>query len=111
MTRDVQINYIGGKRTGFKAGPVILSFATLLIIGALSFFYLSQTNETVTKGYEIKELEKNLEGLKAENHELELRAAELQSIEKVKEKTDKLNMIKITGAYYIQLKEEELARR
>ncbi len=111
MTRDVQISYSRGASGVFKVGPVILGFATLFLIGALSFFYLSQINETVERGYEVKELEKRVEELKAENHELELRAAELQSIDRIKERTEKLNMVKIAGARYIKFKEEELAKR
>lgn len=86
-----------------------MGFATLILIGALSFFYLSQTNETVIRGYEIKDLEKRLEELKKEGHDLELKAAELESIERIREKTEKLNMIKIAGARYIKLTKEEVA--
>lgn len=70
------------------AGPVLL-----LIVFSFGFLYLVQTNLNATKGYKIKDLEKQLTLLQKDNKELKLDYIELQSIANVVEKSAKLNLV------------------
>jgi hypothetical protein len=60
-----------------RFGLVTLGLLVFLVV-----FYLVQTNSVATKGYEIKELGKQVESLKQSSRKLEVEAAELQSIKK-----------------------------
>lgn len=88
-------------RRRVNIGPVTLSFVSIFILCLLSLFYLAQANQTATNGYQIRELEEELDVLKEENKKLELKAAELQSVRKVEEGVKHLNMIPIDKLMYI----------
>lgn len=82
-------------------GPVSLCFVTIILLCCLSLFYLAQSNQTATKGYEIRELEDRLSSLEETNNKLELKAAELQSVKNVEEASKHLNMVPIEKVFYI----------
>jgi len=111
MARFLTLNFRGairkrGKRERvinrkLKVGPVSLCLITIVLLCLLSLFYLAQSNQTATKGYEIRELEDRLTALREENHKLELKAAELQSVRNVEEGVKHLNMVPIEKVIYI----------
>jgi hypothetical protein len=70
------------------AGPILLA-----IVFIFGFFYSVQTNLNATKGYQIKELEKQLTGLAKENKKLRLSYIELQSMASIIDKSAKLNLV------------------
>ena len=82
-------------------GPVTLCFVTIILLCLVSLFYLTQANQIATTGYEIKDLEDKLNKLTEENHKLELRAAELQSVRNVEEGVKKLNMVPLQKVIYV----------
>lgn len=86
---------------GIKVGPVALCFVTVVLVCLLSLFYLAQSNKISTKGYEIRELEEKLEALQEENHKLELKAAELQSVKYIEEEVKHLNMVPVEEVIYL----------
>lgn len=84
-------DFLARLRSGAKplvAGPVLL-----LIVFSFGFLYLVQTNINATKGYKIKDLEKQLTLLQKDNKDLKLDYIELQSIANVVEKSAKLNLV------------------
>lgn len=61
-------------------GLTLFGFLALLVV-----FYLMQTNYMATKGYEIKELGRQVESLKQSSRKLEVRAVELQSVKNIEQ--------------------------
>ncbi len=88
-------------RRRVKMGPVSLCFVTVILLCFVSLFYLAQSNQTATKGYEIRELEDKLDGLQEANKKLELEAAGLQSVKNIEAAAGHLNMIPIEKIFYI----------
>ncbi len=98
IQKDKRKKTIRGK---IKVGPVTLCFVTIILLCLVSLFYLTQANQIATTGYEIKDLEDKLNKLTEENHKLELRAAELQSVRNVEEGVKKLNMVPLQKVIYV----------
>ena len=88
-------------RHNFRIGPVSLCFVSLTILCLVSLFYLAQSNQIATKGYEISTLEKKLEETDESNRRLELRAAELQAVKSVEQSAQHLNMVPIEKMVYL----------
>jgi|SRR3989338_842273 len=84
-----------------KAGAVFLSLISLILIALFGFFYLSQTSTVATKGYEIKQLEKQLETAKESARDLKLEATELQSLKNLQEKVKQLNFVPTEKIQYV----------
>ena len=63
--------------------------------------YLFQVNSLATKGYEIRELESQIEEVRQKNQQLQLAVAELESLESVKNKVAELNMVAVGKADFI----------
>lgn len=61
-------------------GLAALSLLTLLVV-----FYLVQINYVATRGYEIKELGKQVEALKQSTRKLEVQSVELQSVKNIEQ--------------------------
>ena len=84
-----------------RVGSVTLGFITVTLICLLSLFYLSGVNSLATKGYDIKFYEERLNELKKENQRLKTEAAELQSMRRLKDSVEKLNMVSVRNVSYI----------
>lgn len=82
-----------------KLGGVFL--AILIIFSFVS--YLIQVNSLATKGYQIKELEKQLNELMAEKADLELETLSLQSLSAVKDRINDLGMVASGQAEYLSI--------
>ncbi|OGY47629.1 MAG: hypothetical protein A2840_01255 [Candidatus Buchananbacteria bacterium RIFCSPHIGHO2_01_FULL_47_11b] len=63
--------------------------------------YLFQVNSLATKGYEIRELESQIKEVRQQNQQLQLAAAELESLESIKNKVAELNMVAVGKADFI----------
>lgn len=87
------------KRKDFRAflkscsRPLVAAPVLLSIVFIFGFLYLIQTNINATKGYKIKELEKQLTMLEKENKKLRLDYIELQSMANIIDKSAKLNLV------------------
>jgi len=89
----------GGKT--LKIGPVSLNFLTISIISLLALFYLIQSQQAATKGYTIRELEKQKEEVVAKNEELQIESAKLKSVENIKNTADNLGMVSTVELNYL----------
>ena len=92
----------GAAGQSFSLAKIVL--ITLFIVGAalLSLFYLSQTNQAASKGYVIRDLEERLAVIENENNALELKAAELQSLQKIEEDLSRSLLVKTESVSYIE---------
>lgn len=85
-----------------RTGPVTLAVALIFLVCLLSLFFLAQVFQSSTKGYEISELESDMEELKEQNKALEIKAAELRSFENIKNEAERLNMVQAERIVYIR---------
>ena len=94
-----------------KAGkPVLGVFLMVMLVGALSV-YLLEVNNIAAKGYEIRDLEKQVTEIQDENEKLSVRVIELKSMDQLNEKVAALDMVPVeTMAYYDTLG-QVMARR
>ncbi len=77
-----------------------LGMAFLVIAGGL---YLYEVNSATVKGFKIKELEKKVENLRAENKKMENLRAKHESIIATQEKTKDLQMIPSRVVEYVNV--------
>ena len=84
------------KRKFLASMKINLKTANIAVGGliiVITVSYLVQINSLATKGYQIKELENKIAGLKQDKADLELEALSLQSMGTVKGKVQGLGMV------------------
>ena len=105
ITRSNNIS-IGKNRKGFssriKSGPITMVTVVIFLICVLSLFFLAQVFQSSTKGYEITELQNQIDDLEEQNKSLEIEAAELKSFENLKNEASSLNMVSTDKIVYIK---------
>lgn len=79
-------------------------FRLIFLIGCVIFglAYFWQVNSSATRGFKIRELENSIQNLKQDTQQLELQAAERQSLEQITEKVKQLNMVVPLKIEYLQ---------
>lgn len=111
-TKSNKTIFVGRGLLGkIRFGSLVFNILIIGLIFSAMIFYLAQTNMTATYGFKMRELEKKIADLKQENKDLELKAAELQSITQIEEVGKKLNMVKIARIDYIKSGEASMAAR
>ncbi len=78
---------------------VLASFIALSVF--FIAFYLWQINDLATKGFQINSFEEKVANLKDNNKNLELQAADLQSLSNIEKLEKDLNMVKVNKVEYI----------
>src|SRR4030042_5603799 len=81
--------------------------SAFLVIAAL---YLYCINSTATKGYRMKQTEKEITELRKESEQLKIKEAELKSLYNIEESSRRLNMAETAQISYIE-EESPLAMR
>ncbi len=76
----------------------IIVFIMVLVVGLL---YIFQVNHSVTKGYEIRDLETKIQDLRVETQDLEIKVAENRSMAAVDEKVKMLGMVRAETPDYV----------
>ncbi len=90
------------------------TFRALLLTVFLVFglMYVVQTSSLSTKGYEINDLEKQIQVLEQENQRLELQIASNRSMNSIQERLVGLNMVEAGGSVeYVSLTGNAVAMR
>lgn len=77
-------------------------FGILAAAAACLLAYLWQVNAVSSKGFQIKSLEKQINGLKIELQQMELSLASEQAINKINGRVANLNMVKVDKVEYIR---------
>jgi len=90
---------------GGRSVLIVLLLANLLV----GFFYLTQTNQTATYGYEIKSRENELSRLQDENKRLNLDYIRLQSMAEIEAKLKNLNLVPADNVETISALDSPLA--
>jgi len=82
--------------------PVISAFSVIMIFisGA---FYLYQVNDLATKGYEIRDIENQIQMLEKESKKMKIKEVELRSMYNIEKSTQELNLISPQSVTYVEM--------
>ena len=79
--------------------------STVLIVALLfvsAAVYLYSINSSASKGYQMRQVEKDINSLKKENENLKIKEAELKSLYHIEESSKNLNMGDLKNVSYIE---------
>lgn len=79
-------------QSGSSMGFFLAGIGILFLIVAAGFLYISQVTTSAVNGYDTSSLEKQVEQLKEQKRQLELAAADLQSLKNISHEAVKLNL-------------------
>jgi len=102
------------KRQAIRKWLFSTTFRALMLVLVLGggFMYVVKTSSLSTKGYEINDLEQQLELLEQENQRLELQIASYRSMNSIQNRLVSLNMVEAGGnVEYISLAGSAVAMR
>lgn len=90
-----------------SAGTLVLSQRVLastlvVLLVAVTAFYLMLVNVRVTKGFEIRDLETKIAQLQKDQKQLELETADLQSINNIEKKVDLGAFVPAANVQYLK---------
>lgn len=88
---------------------VALNIASLVIVGLLVISYIIQVNASISQGYQIRELENQLDELSLLNQNLELETRKSQSLEHVAQSVKMLGFVNAEMPNYVSASEPALA--
>ncbi len=88
---------------GTKISLVSLGFIFLLSIFLSGLVYLYQVNSLATQGFEMKEIEKDIQAIEKENKQLQIKEIELRSMNNIEKATEELNLVNSTNVTYIEV--------
>jgi len=92
-------NCRGSLSLNFKGTASIL----MAIVFILGVFYLYQVNDLATKGYEIREIEKQIASLSQINKSQRIKEVELKSMYNIEKTAENLNLISTQEITYFNL--------
>jgi len=90
--------------TSFRAG-------LLVVIAFFGIMYVAQTSSASTKGYEIRDIEKQLQTLEQENQKLEFEIATHRSMQSIQSRLQNTNLVVADNMEYVTLVGTAVARR
>lgn len=80
---------------------IVCALAMLVVF--FGAFYLYQVNDLATKGYEIKEIEKQIKELKKTNEENKIKEVEFKSMYNIEKATQDLNLVSSDKVSYLEI--------
>lgn len=86
-----------------KVSKLTMVFILLGFISCAGVMYIFQINKLATMGYEIKEKERQIEDLRKKNETLQIRAAELRSMQNLEADKEQMKMKKPVNTTYIEV--------
>jgi cell division protein FtsL len=88
-------------RAWITSHVVALNISSLVIVGLLVITYIIQVNASISQGYQIRELENQLDELTLMNQNLELETRKSQSLEHVAKSVKMLGFVQAEMPQYI----------
>lgn len=88
---------------------LVFGVAAVAIVGMLGFFYLQQVVQTASRGTDIHQLEASLTELKEEQRVLELKGAQLRSLQNVEQDVEKMNLVPTDKVSYLAPADDRVA--
>lgn len=89
------------KKERIKINLFSLNIILICLIIFGGFLYLFAINKTSSTGFAIKGLENQIEDMKYVNKKLKLYSAEMQSLSRIQQDTQKMNMVAVTKVEYL----------
>lgn len=83
-------------------GPVTMIIGLVVLFCIVSLLFLTQAFQSSTKGYEVSALEDKIDELAEENKKLEIKAAEMQSLDSIENAVQQVNMIPVDNIVYLE---------
>jgi len=96
------MNLHRSSKLNHSQGRVVLSILIIFAIILISFFYIVQANGVVSQGYNLREIEKQIEKLQLDNQKLQIETARLQFPANLAEIAQKLNMVEAQNSVYLK---------
>lgn len=85
-----------------RLGSVSIRFVLIAILAVVTLFYLTQSTQSATKNYKIRELEDEQNKLQQEQERLEVEVIRLKSLNEIKNSTQNLNMEEVKQLNYLE---------
>ncbi|MBI4714329.1 hypothetical protein HY771_04060 [Candidatus Uhrbacteria bacterium] len=92
-----------------QSNQTLLNITSLALLLIFSLAYIIQINQTVSKGYQIRELESEISELTLRNQKLEVVTQQAQSFENVELATKMLGLVRAERPTYLQSGEPSYA--
>lgn len=99
--RTVRARYSNRGAINHTTAALVFGVAAVAIVGMLGFFYLQQVVQTASQGTDIHQLEATLIELKEKQRVLELKGAELRSLQNVEQDVEKMNLVPTDKVSYL----------
>ncbi|GEM_PF-2187247 len=82
-------------KRNLQAGPVTLGYIVVFLIALISLFYLFQVISISAAGYEVSEVENEIQELEKQNRNLQLEINEAQSLRQIESNLDQSGMVEV----------------
>lgn len=89
-------------RAWFQFHLSFVNLCSIIVLLMLCVIYIVQVNHTVTKGYQIRDLESQIQELTLRNQKLEVVTQQAQSLENVARATKMLGLVRADRPEYLQ---------
>ncbi|HPN96570.1 MAG TPA: hypothetical protein PLK35_02275 [Candidatus Moranbacteria bacterium] len=86
-----------------KLGLVSACFMLVASVIASGAFYLYQVNDLATQGYEMREIENQIQGLEKESKKMRIREVELRSMYNIEKATENLDLVNAVNVSYVEM--------
>ena len=99
------------KRPKLRYGKTMVWLVLIVCFVSALVVYLLEVNAIASKGYQIREFQKQVDKVKEENEKLSLKVIELSSMSELDSKVQELNMVSIDAVTYYDNTGQVVARR
>jgi hypothetical protein len=97
---------IASVRLEVRESKSVYKYSTLILISSIIFsgvLYLYQVNDLTNKGYEMKEVERQIAELKEVNEKNKIKEVELRSMYNIEKATQSLQLVSSENVSYLEL--------
>jgi hypothetical protein len=86
-----------------KMPSLALTSMLVFLILLAGTFYLYQVNDLATKGYEIRDIENQIQTLEKDSKKMKIKEVELRSMYNIEKSTQELNLISPQNVTYVEM--------
>ena len=101
--KGAQKSFNANKKGSVKIGLAGAGFFLIFFLLCSCAFYLFQVNDLAVKGYDIRELENMIAGLKKENKQMQIREMELRSMYVIEKSAQNFNLVSPINVSYLEV--------
>lgn len=86
-----------------EIGSLFASVSVIVLVLLFGAFYLWEVNDLATKGFEIRDLEKQIQELAKNNKRMQIREVELKSMYNIEKSSRDLNLVSPQNITYLEI--------